>query len=328
MPDEVLSQEEIDALLHGVDDGDIDTEDQGMLDDTEYSSYDLASHDRIIRGRMPALDLINERFARLSRVSLFNFLRRSAEVTVGGIQILKFSEYIQSLDTPTSLNIVKMHPLRGVALLSVEAKLVFLLVDAFFGGDGKKAKVDGREFTPTELRIVQMFLSQAFVDLQETWKPICEIKFEMTGSEINPAMANIVDPNEGIIVSVFHIEIDGNGCDFHIAIPYSMLEPIKDRLDSTSVADKSGADERWVEALRRDIMRASVGLECTVVEKKMSLREVIDLEPGDVISVDIPQKLVLRANGVPIFNTQLGTSRGNLALEVLGRTNINMIDDV
>ncbi len=327
MAEDILSQEEIDALLHGVDEGDIDTENQEPMDESEYSAYDLASHDRIIRGRMPALDIINERFVRLSRVSLFNFLRRSAEVTIGGVQVLKFNEYIQTLYTPTSLNIVKMKPLRGVALFAVEAKLVFRLVDTFFGGDGKHAKIEGRDFTPTELRVVQMFLDQAFNDLQEAWKPVYEIEFEQVGAEVNPAMANIVDPNEGVIVSIFHIEIDGNGCDFHVAIPYSILEPIRDRLDSNLTGDASGADERWVAALRRDILRANVELECTVVEKKMSLREIIDLEPGDVIAVEMPEELVLRANGVPVFNTRMGTSHGNLALEVLDRTNINLIDD-
>lgn len=327
MVDEVLSQEEIDALLHGVDDGEVETEDQEIPDDTEFSSYDLASQDRIIRGRMPALDLINERFARLSRVSLFNFLRRSSEVSVGGIQIFKFSEYVQQLYTPISLNIVKMKPLRGVALISVEAKMVFRLVEAFFGGEGKTAKIEGRDFTPTELRVVQMFLDLVFADLVEAWKPVYDIQFELVGTEINPQMANIVDPNEGIVVSVFHIEIEGNDCEFHVAVPYSMLQPIKDSLDSNFM-DAVDKDERWAVALQRDIMRAGVVLECTVVDKKMSLREVIDLEPGDVISVEIPESLVLRANGVPIFKTRLGTSRGKLALEVLERTSINQMDDI
>lgn len=327
MVDEVLSQEEIDALLHGVDEGEVETEDQEIPDESEFSSYDLASQDRIIRGRMPALDMINERFARLNRVSLFNFLRRSAEVSIGGIQIFKFSEYVQQLYTPISLNIVKLKPLRGVALISVEAKMVFRLVEAFFGGEGKTAKIEGREFTPTELRVVQMFLDLVFADMMEAWKPVYDIEFELVGTEINPAMANIVDPNEGIVASVFHIDIDGNDCEFHVAIPYSMLQPIKDSLDS-NLMDSVDKDDRWAESLQRDIMRASVGLECTVVDKHMSLREVIDLEPGDVISVEMPEKLVLRANGVPIFNTKLGTSRGNLALEVLGRTNIDMMDDL
>ena len=275
---------------------------------------------------MPTLELINERFARHTRVSLFNMLRRSAEVSIGGVQVQKFGEYIQTLYVPTSLNMVRMQPLRGMALFVFEAKLVFKLVDNFFGGDGHHAKVDGREFTPTELRVVQMLLDQAFKDLEEAWKPLFDINFDCIGSEVNPAMANIVSPSEAVIVSSFHIDLDGGGGDMHITMPYSMIEPIKDVLDSGMTGDVDEVDERWLKALRRDILRASVDLECTVVEKKMSLREIIDLKKGDVIPVDIPEDLVLRANGVPIYKTRMGTSRGHLGLEIMGRTTIDETD--
>ena len=324
MTDDILSQEEIDALLHGVDDGDINIESDIVQGD--FSDYDLTSQDRIIRGRMPTLELINERFARHTRVSLFNMLRRSAEVSIGGVQVQKFGEYIQTLYVPTSLNMVRMQPLRGMALFVFEAKLVFKLVDNFFGGDGHHAKVDGREFTPTELRVVQMLLDQAFKDLEEAWKPLFDINFDCIGSEVNPAMANIVSPSEAVIVSSFHIDLDGGGGDMHITMPYSMIEPIKDVLDSGMTGDVDEVDERWLKALRRDILRASVDLECTVVEKKMSLREIIDLKKGDVIPVDIPEDLILRANGVPIFKTRMGTSRGHLGLEIMGRTTIDETD--
>ena len=322
--DDILSQEEIDALLHGVDDGDINIESDIVQGD--FSDYDLTSQDRIIRGRMPTLELINERFARHTRVSLFNMLRRSAEVSIGGVQVQKFGEYIQTLYVPTSLNMVRMQPLRGMALFVFEAKLVFKLVENFFGGDGHHAKVDGREFTPTELRVVQMLLDQAFKDLEEAWKPLFDINFDCIGSEVNPAMANIVSPSEAVIVSSFHIDLDGGGGDMHITMPYSMIEPIKDVLDSGMTGDVDEVDERWLKALRRDILRASVDLECTVVEKKMSLREIIDLKKGDVIPVDIPEDLVLRANGVPIYKTRMGTSRGHLGLEIMGRTTIDETD--
>ena len=324
MTDDILSQEEIDALLHGVDDGDINIESDIVQGD--FSDYDLTSQDRIIRGRMPTLELINERFARHTRVSLFNMLRRSAEVSIGGVQVQKFGEYIQTLYVPTSLNMVRMQPLRGMALFVFEAKLVFKLVDNFFGGDGHHAKVDGREFTPTELRVVQMLLDQAFKDLEEAWKPLFDINFDCIGSEVNPAMANIVSPSEAVIVSSFHIDLDGGGGDMHITMPYSMIGPIKDVLDSGMTGDVDEVDERWLKALRRDILRASVDLECTVVEKKMSLREIIDLKKGDVIPVDIPEDLVLRANGVPIYKTRMGTSRGHLGLEIMGRTTIDETD--
>lgn len=314
---DLLSQEEIDALLHGVDDGDVEVEDDA---DAELAkSYDLTSQDRIVRGRMPTLEMINERFARYTRISLFNLLRRTADVAVGGIQIQKFGEYVHTLYVPTSLNMVKLRPLRGTGLVILDAKLVFKLVDNFFGGDGRHAKIEGREFTPTELRVVEMVLRDAFVDLKEAWKAILPIDFEFVNAEVNPSMANIVSPSEVVVVSTFHVELDGGGGDLHITLPYSMIEPMRETLDAGLQTDVDDVDERWVNSLREDVMSASVDLDCTIIEKDISLRDIIDLEEGDVIPVDVPETLKLFANGVPVFNAKLGTSKSNLALQILSR---------
>lgn len=258
---DLLSQDEIDALLHGVDDGAIDTEEDS--EPGSVKSYDLTSQDRIVRGRMPTLEMINERFARYTRISMFNLLRRSADVAVGGVQVMKFGEYVHSLYVPTSLNLVKMKPLRGTMLFILDAKLVFKLVDNFFGGDGRHAKIEGREFTPTELRVVRMVLDQAFADLKEAWQAIQEVNFEYVNSEVNPALANIVSPSEVVVVSTFHIELDGGGGDLHVTFPYSMIEPLREVLDSGVQSDVDDQDERWVRALREEITGAKVPLSAT-----------------------------------------------------------------
>ena len=312
---DLLSQDEIDALLHGVDDGDIDTDED--VDEEGASSYDLTSQERIVRGRMPTLEMINERFARYTRISLFNILRRSADVSVGGVQILKFGEYVHTLYVPTSLNLVKIRPLRGTSLFIMDAKLVFKLVDNFFGGDGRHAKIEGREFTPTENRIVRMLLTQIFVDLREAWAPIMKVDFEYVSSEVNPAMANIVSPGEVVVVSTFHIELDGGGGDFHVTIPYAMLEPIREVLDSGVQSDSDGKDERWINALRADIMDAKVSLDMRVAEREITLRDIMAMEAGDVIPVEIPELLILTANEVPTFRCKLGVSRHNLAVKIV-----------
>ncbi len=165
---DLLSQDEIDALLHGAD----EKPDKDDANSGGVSSYDITSQERIVRGRMPTLEMINERFARYTRISLFNLLRRTADVSSGGLQIMKFGEYVHTLYVPTSLNLVKVRPLRSTALFILDAKLVFKLVDNFFGGDGRHAKIEGREFTPTEIRIVQLMLEQVFVDLTEAWAPV------------------------------------------------------------------------------------------------------------------------------------------------------------
>ena len=311
---DLLSQDEIDALLHGVDDGLVETEVEATPGSVK--SYDLTSQDRIVRGRMPTLEMINERFARYTRISMFNLLRRSADVAVGGVQVMKFGEYVHSLYVPTSLNLVKMK-LRGTALFILDAKLVFKLVDNFFGGDGRHAKIEGREFTPTELRVVRMVLEQAFVDLKEAWQAVLEMNFEYVNSEVNPAMANIVSPSEVVVVSTFHIELDGGGGDLHITMPYSMIEPIREMLDAGFQSDHDDQDERWIKALREDVLDVQVPLGATVVRRQLKLRDILHMQPGDVIPVEMPEHMVMRANGVPAFKVKLGAHKGNLALQIL-----------
>jgi flagellar motor switch protein FliM len=312
---DLLSQDEIDALLHGVDDGLVQTD--NAAEPGSVKSYDLTSQDRIVRGRMPTLEMINERFARYTRISMFNMLRRSADVAVGGVQVMKFGEYVHSLYVPTSLNLVKIKPLRGTALFILDAKLVFKLVDNFFGGDGRHAKIEGREFTPTELRVVRMVLEQAFVDLKEAWQAIMEVNFEYINSEVNPAMANIVGPSEAIVVSTFHIELDGGGGDLHVTMPYSMIEPVREMLDAGFQSDLDDQDERWVNALRQDVMDVDVPINATVARRQLKLRDILHMQPGDVIPVDMQEELVMRANGVPAFKVKMGSHKGNLALQVI-----------
>ena len=242
---DLLSQDEIDALLHGVDE--VEEEDIHDGEDGEGSTlqYDFSSQDRIVRGRMPTLEIVNERFARHMRISLFNMMRRTAEVSINGVQMIKFGEYIHTLFVPTSLNMVRFRPLKGTGLITMEARLVFILVDNFFGGDGRyHAKIEGREFTPTERRIVQMLLKIIFEDYKEAWAPVMDVSFEYLDSEVNPAMANIVSPTEVVVISSFHIELDGGGGDFHIALPYSMLEPIRELLDAGVQSDTEDTDLR------------------------------------------------------------------------------------
>ncbi|PTT25723.1 flagellar motor switch protein FliM, partial [Pseudomonas sp. HMWF021] len=272
---DLLSQDEIDALLHGVDDGLVQTD--NAAEPGSVKSYDLTSQDRIVRGRMPTLEMINERFARYTRISMFNMLRRSADVAVGGVQVMKFGEYVHSLYVPTSLNLVKIKPLRGTALFILDAKLVFKLVDNFFGGDGRHAKIEGREFTPTELRVVRMVLEQAFVDLKEAWQAIMEVNFEYINSEVNPAMANIVGPSEAIVVSTFHIELDGGGGDLHVTMPYSMIEPVREMLDAGFQSDLDDQDERWVNALRQDVLDVDVPIGATVARRQLKLRDILHM---------------------------------------------------
>lgn len=314
---DLLSQDEIDALLHGVSSNDIDTEDEEFADG-EARNYDFTTQDRIVRGRMPTLEMINERYARLFRISIFNMLRRSAEISVGGVQMLKFSEYVHSLFVPTSLNMVRIKPLRGTALFVLDPRLVFIIVDNYFGGDGRfHAKIEGREFTPTELRVVEMILEQVFIDLKEAWSPVMKLEFEKQNSEVNPQFANIVSPSEVVVVNTFHIEIEGGGGDFHITMPYSMLEPIREILDAGVQSDRNDTDERWVESLKEEVKTSEVDLSCTLAETEINLRDIMEMRPGDVIPMDVPDLVTVNAEGVPVFRGKYGVSRGSMAVKIV-----------
>lgn len=317
---DLLSQEEIDALLHGVDSGNVDTESDIQAHDGVARQYDFTSQDRIVRGRMPTLEMINERFARHLRISLFNLMRRSAEISVGGVKMSKFSEYVHSLFVPTSLNMVRVKPLRGTALFVVDPKLVFILVDNFFGGDGRyHAKIEGREFTPTEQRVVRMTLDNAFADLKKAWSPVMDLDFEYINSEVNPQFANIVTPTEVVVVSSFHIELDGGGGDLHVTMPYAMIEPMRELLDAGIQSDRSEVDERWIRALREEVKVAEVELSATLAETSLSLEDVMNFKAGDIIPVDLPEQVLVRAEGIPVLRGRFGVSEGHNAIKVTER---------
>jgi len=313
---DLLSQDEIDALLHGVDDGEVETEADDETDG-KPRAYDFTSQERIVRGRMPTLEMVNERFARYFRITLFNFLRRSAEISVSGIQVQKFSEYIQSLFVPTNLNVIRFSPLRGRALIVMEPRLVFTAVDNFFGGGGQfYNKVEGREFTPTEMRVIRLLIDLIFKDLAEAWKPVKEIEFEYMNSEVNPQFANIVSPTEIVVISTIHVELEGGGGDINITMPYSMIEPIRELLDAGISSDRGDVDDRWQKSLKAEVMRTEVGLSSFLVEKKVKISDVMVFKAGDVIPVEMPDKVVLKAEGVPLCQGKLGLSDGNYAIQV------------
>lgn len=316
MSSDLLSQDEIDALLHGVDSGKVNTTPPPAAPG-EARAFDFASQERIVRGRMPTLEMVNERFARLFRISLFNMLRRTPELTVVGIETMKFSEYTHSLFVPTSLNLIRVKPLRGTALCVFEPRLVFTVVDNFFGGDGRlPTKIEGREFTPTEMRVIQLLLRQVFADQQEAWSPVLGLDFEYLNSEVNPHFANIVSPGEIVVVCKFKIELEGGGGHLHLTFPYSMLEPIRDLLDAGIQSDRGDKDERWPTTLRAQIRDAEVDISCELVRTTMSLRQLLQLKAGDVIPVTLPRTLDLCVEEVPLFRGSFGIANGRNALRI------------
>ena len=317
MSTDILSQDEVDALLGGVDDGAIDTAAEDGDYDGEARPFDFNNQERIVRGRLPTLEMINERFARYFRISFFDMLRKSPEISVNGIEMVKFNEYIQTLFVPTSLSMIKMTPLRGTGLIMLDPKLVFILVDNFFGGDGTiHAKIEGREFTSTELRVIEKVVHICFEDLVKAWEPVMSVNFNYHNHEVNPSMATIVSPTEVIVVSSFHVELDGGGGDIHVVYPYSMIEPIRTLLDTGVQSDHGDIDERWAILLKEELMHAKINMQALFVEKQLPVSDLINFKAGDIIPFDLPEQVMILAEDMPIIRGQYGEHQGNAAVKV------------
>jgi flagellar motor switch protein FliM len=316
MAGEFLSQDEVDALLKGVT-GETDEQEESGSSDEGIKSYNLGTQERIVRGRMPTLELVNERFARYLRIGLFNYMHRNAEISVGPIRVQKYSEFIRNLVVPTNLNLVAAKPLRGTALFVFDPNLVFLVVDNMFGGDGRfHTRVEGRDFTATEQRIIQGLLGVVFAEYSKSWKPVHEITFEYIRSEMNSQFANIATPSEIVVSTSFTLEFGGATADMHICFPYSMLEPIRDLLYSTMQSDQLSTDKRWIGTLRRQLQGAEVEIVAQLGHGQVSLREILHLKPGDVIPISIPPKVEAMVDNVPLMECTYGQQNGQYALRI------------
>ncbi len=313
--DKILSKDEVDALLDSVDNGELDVN-QEPVAPGEVRGFDFSRQDRVVRGRLPTLEMVNERFARGLRSALLGLLRRTCEVTSVGVKQERYSDYVHGMSVPTSMNFVNVLPLRGTALVVLESALVFNLVESFFGGGRFKARIEGRDFTPTETRIIDMVLRETFAAMQEAWSSVLALKWEYLSSEINPHFANIVNPTETILVSRFQISLDGGSADLHVAFPYSMIEPIRDVLDSGMQGDRVAKDERWSRRLREDVLDAEIELDATLVEARITIGDFLRLRPGDVIPIEMPDRIRVAAEHVPIYRARFGTHSGNNAIRL------------
>jgi flagellar motor switch protein FliM len=313
--DNFLSQEEVDALLKGVTG---DQDDSESLEDTSgVRPYNLATQERIVRGRMPTLEIINERFARLLRIGLFNFLRRSAEVSVGTVKVSKYSEFIRNLVVPTNLNLTHMKPLRGTSLIVLDPGLVFLLVDNLFGGDGRfHTRVEGRDFTQTEQRIIQRILEIIYETYAKSWEPVYPVQFEYIRSEMNTQFANIATPNEVVVSTTFTIELGPVSGEMHMCMPYSMIEPIRDLLTSSLQGETLEIDKRWVRLMTQQIQIAEVEIVADLGSAKVTLGDILNMKVGDVIPLSVPEIVSAKVDGTPVMECKYGVFNGQYALRV------------
>jgi flagellar motor switch protein FliM len=316
MSQEFLSQDEVDSLLRGVTGEAEDTKDAEPAGGVR--SYNMATQERIVRGRMPTMEIINERFARLLRIGLYNFIHRSSEISVGPVRVLKYSEFIRNLPVPANLNMVQIKPLRGNSLFIFDPNLVFLVVDSLFGGDGRfHTRVEGREFTQTEHRIIQQLLAVVFENYAKAWEAVYKLEFEFVRSEVNPQFANIATPNEVVVVTTFEVEFNGVGGAIHICKPYSMIEPIRELLYSTMQGDHVTTDKRWQLMLAKQIQAADIEIAAVLGVAKTNVEHVLKMKVGDFIPLEVSDNIIANVDNVPVMECKYGAFNNQYALKVV-----------
>ena len=314
---DILSQEEIDALLHSVDNGEVGPSSQKYKSNPDAKPYDITSREKIVSGRIPKLEMINDRFVRDFRISLLNTIRRAVDVRLESISMMKYSEYIKTVETPASLSVIRAEPLKGTGLVQIEPKLILTIIDSLFGGSGRRyRKGEKKDLTTTELRVIKMISDVFFQDYKIAWDPVIELNMEYINHETNPSIVQVVSGSEIVIVNHLYIEMDNGGGSFKIILPYTMIEPIRSLLDKNMEDNKSYSDQRWEILLKEEIKSVEVDMNCILTEIDMSVRELSHLKEGDIIPIDKPEKIISSIQNIPLIFGTFGESNGKSAFKI------------
>jgi len=317
---QVLTQEEINSLLRGLSEGDIEQDSVETLDDVPTAKkFDLANQERIIRGRMPTMELIHDRFARQFRTNLSNFLGRTCFANVGGIEMIKFGLFMKKLPLPSSLHIFRMPPLAGYALMVVSSPMVFGIVDALFGGGGQgRVKVEGREYTPIETRLIGKVVMMALDVLKDAWSPIHPVEFIYVRSEFNPLAIAIVPPTDVVIIVTIEVELEQESTTLTLCTPYSTIEPLRSKLATGFQSTRLEADSGVTVRMEANIKQTMAHMSVELARGSIVANEFLKLEEGDVMTLDTnpSEEAIVKVEGTPKFYGYVGSFRGNRALRI------------
>ncbi|MCZ2103927.1 MAG: flagellar motor switch protein FliM [Comamonadaceae bacterium] len=316
MSDSFLSQEEVDALLEGVT-GESQKTVEEAVEAHAVRDYDLSSQERIVRGRMPTMEIVNERFARNLRVGLFNFIRRSPEISVGTVSVQRYNAFLREIVVPTNFNLVSIRPLRGSGLVVCDPSLVFGIIDTLYGGAGKyQTRIEGRDFSATEQRVIERLVQVITTEYKQAWQGIYPMELVYQRSEMQPQFANIATPSEIIVSTAFHLEIGDLAGAIHICMPYATLEPIRDVLYSSLQGDAIEVDRRWVKVLSREVQAAEVTLVAELARADATVEQLLAMRPGDFIELERQPHIRASVGGIELFECQYGTHNAKYAIRI------------
>ena len=316
----VLAQDEVDALLAGVASDEIDIEeDEDEYDPSEVVPFDLTAQDRIIRGRMPTLEIIHDRFVRMFRLSLSTSLRKVVDISVRSTELIKFGEFLKTLPVPSSMNLFRMTPLRGNAIMVLETRLAFTLIDMFFGGNGElEVKAEGREFTEIESRMIKRVIISALEDLQSSWRPVFPVQINYARAETNPQFVAIVPHSEIVIVVTFDVEIGRAPMSVTLCVPYSMIEPVRSRLNAGFQSEQDEKDNTWSNRFTKNLNMSHIELVALLGQTELTVRDFLNLQQDDLIYLEheTQQPISIMANGIEKFRGFQGSYKGHKAINV------------
>ncbi len=322
----ILDQDEVDALLRGLSGGEIEAESDILEDDSGVVVFDLSNQDRIIRGRMPVLEIINDRFARLASNALANAMRKRADVNPISIDMSKFGDFMRSLPVPTSINIFKLDPLRGNAILVVDSRLVFAMVESFFGGAGSQPKIEGRDFTPIEQAIISRVVRIALENMEESWTPVHEVHIELVRSEVNPQFAAIVPPSDVVVVVTFEVELENAIGSLIVCLPYATIEPIRSKLYASFQTERLEVDHAWISRFKERLFETPVEAVVRFGRSQITGRQLMNLRPGDILLLDndVDDLLEAEVQGVRKFQGIPGMVKSNKAFQIVKEEEIHI----
>jgi flagellar motor switch protein FliM len=316
MSESFLSQEEVDALLEGVT-GESQTIETEAPNTDKVRSYNLSNQERIVRGRMPTMEVVNERFSRNLRLGLFNFIRRSPEITVGAVKAQKYSAFLRELVVPTNFNVMAVRPLRGNGLVVCEPTLLFGVIDSLFGGSGKyQTRIEGRDFSATEQRVITRLVEVVTEEYKKAWVGVYPLELVYQRSEMQPQFATVATPSEIVVTTSFSLEIGEITGSLHICIPYATLEPIRDVLYSSVQGDAMEVDRRWIRLLTHEIQAAELQLVAELAQTDATIEQLLAMKVGDFLELERAPSIQAKVEGVPLFDCQYGTHKGKYALRI------------
>lgn len=327
---DLISQAELDALL------DASSGAVGGLVDRlsargDVQLFDIHRLEHIDRGRMPTLELVNERFTRQLRAGLLDFLGQSPAVSLGTVTVQKYSEFAGELAMPADCSIVAIHPLRGNGLIACDPSLVFTVIDMLYGGTGALVPPDdGRVLSVTEHRAIKRLMSVIADEYTSAWSGICPLEFIPVRFDVQPRFANIATPGERVIATAFELEIGGTTGMLRVCLPYAAIEPIRDILIAETQADFTLADDRWSSLLAIEIQAVDITLVAELAVLDSTVADVLAMKVGDFLALQVEPQITASVDGVPLFECQHGATHARYAIRIdrnIGRHSVTPEDN-